>query len=534
MQDAVDLGYSYSTCDSEDSFTQYYNLRDGVVQLCSVFAQDAAPSGGAGGRPCGATHTHRQVEAMTASINALNGGRGFEVSTYGLSLTRYLTFNYTFLTYPAGAWETTGRAESAALFGGGACDVVVGMAHGCPDADVAAQALVANASGRLYFTGRGPQALLEANGEQPHLFSTHIRSDSYAVPALRRYQDLGMSSVALLFEASDDLFYTGLGEFTLKHVLEQMPRVTLSYSAALRPSASSGGQIDQGQLAQSLTAAHATRADVLVLVLPVAAAERAMRLLRSWRPPAGDANGGHVYRGIWWQGVPWREGGGEEGGDGALSGEGGHCAGLAEWCDFVVGASQMAQEETMGMARRLHTVATPHPLPALSGQQRPRVLAWGSLCCPCRHEAARGARPHAPAAWSARTVHVCATGRYTDALLGSTFAELRRDYMAELPEEALRLPDAASIPSAIAQARELPPPSPTPNPSPSLPLPLHPSPQPGAARDLSLSRRRAAAAAARRPSRLRAASELPALGRDHRPQLLRAALLQLARPEHGP
>ena len=61
MQDAVDLGYSYTTCDSEDSFTQFYNLRDGVVQLCSVFAQDAAPSGGAGGRPCGATHTHRQV-----------------------------------------------------------------------------------------------------------------------------------------------------------------------------------------------------------------------------------------------------------------------------------------------------------------------------------------------------------------------------------------------------------------------------------------------------------------------------------------
>ena len=242
MQDAVDLGYSYSTCDSEDSFTQYYNLRDGVVQLCSVFAQDAAPDGGAGGRPCGGTHTHRQVEAAVASINALNGGRGVEVSTYGLSLTRFLTFNYTFLTYPAGAWETAGRAQSAALFGGGACDVVVGMAHGCPDAEISAQALVANASGRLYFTGRGPQALLAASGEQPYLFSTHVRSDSYAVPALRRYQDLGMSSVALLwFDAPEDRFYSGLGAYTRKHVLEQMPRVTLSYSAALRPSAASGG-----------------------------------------------------------------------------------------------------------------------------------------------------------------------------------------------------------------------------------------------------------------------------------------------------
>ena len=385
MQDAVDLGYSYSTCDSEDSFTQYYNLRDGVVQLCSVFAQDAAPNGGAGGRPCGATHTHRQVEAMAASINALNGGRGFEVSTYGLSLTRFLTFNYTFLTYPAGAWETTGRAQSAALFGGGACDVVVGMAHGCPDADVAAQAVVANTSGRLYFTGRGPQALLEANGEQPYLFSTHIRSDSYAVPALRRYQDLGMSSVALLFEASDDLFYTGLGEFTLKHVLEQMPRVTLSYSAALRPSASSGGQIEQEQLTQSLAAAHATRADVLVLVLPVAAAESAMRLLRSWRPPATPTagtctvgSGGRVCRG-------------EGGGTARSRGRAARAATAPGWPS---GATSWWAPARWRRRRRWawHAGCTRWPRPThcvhCRAKHRPRVLAWGSLCCPPRHEAA--------------------------------------------------------------------------------------------------------------------------------------------------
>ena len=403
MQDAVDLGYSYSTCDSEDSFTQYYNLRDGVVQLCSVFAQDAAPDGGAGGRPCGGTHTHRQVEAAVASINALNGGRGVEVSTYGLSLTRFLTFNYTFLTYPAGAWETAGRAASAALFGGGACDVVVGMAHGCPDAEISAQALVANASGRLYFTGRGPQALLVASGEQPYLFSTHVRSDSYAVPALRRYQDLGMSSVALLwFDAPEDHFYSGLGAYTRKHVLEQMPRVTLSYSAALRPSAASGGEVDPAELTRSLMGAHAARADVLVLVLPVAAAESAMRLLRSWRPPGGDANGGqHVYRGIWWQGVPW-----PKEGEGVFAGEGGDCAGLAEWCDFAVGATQMGREESMGRARRLHKPPhCPHgghaPLPASSGQRGPRVLAWRWLrCCPPSRHAAwpRGLRrpPHHP------------------------------------------------------------------------------------------------------------------------------------------
>jgi hypothetical protein len=462
VQDAVDLGYSYSTCHGEDSFTQYYSLRDGVVQLCSVFAQDAAPDGGAGGRPCGATHTHRQVEAAVASINALNGGRGVQVSTYGLSLTRFLTFNYTFLTYPAGAWETAGRAESAALFGGGACDVVVGMAHGCPDAEVGAQALVANASGRLYFTGRGPQALLAASGEQPYLFSTHVRSDSYAVPALRRYQDLGMSSVALLwFDASEDLFYSGLGAYTREHVLEQMPRVTLSYSAALRPSASSGGEVDHAELTRSLMAAHGARADVLVLVLPVAAAESAMRLLRSWRPPGGDANGGqHVYRGIWWQGVPWAKEG-----EGAFSGEGGDCAGLAEWCDFAVGATQMGREESMGMARRLHTAATPHCprcrasaghvcLPAAGSAACPPPLparGW-PRSCPRRppHHPAPPPRPCARCLPRALPERACPTGRYTDALLGKTYAELHREHM--LPSDALRLPDAASIPSAIAQA----------------------------------------------------------------------------------
>ena len=35
------LRYSYETCDATDTFTSFYKHRDGVVNLCSVFAEAA-------------------------------------------------------------------------------------------------------------------------------------------------------------------------------------------------------------------------------------------------------------------------------------------------------------------------------------------------------------------------------------------------------------------------------------------------------------------------------------------------------------
>ena len=53
------------------------------------------------------------------------------------------------------------------------------------------QARVAHANQRLYFTLRGPRAVLAEDGSltqrlSPYFFSTHIRSDFYAHVALRQ------------------------------------------------------------------------------------------------------------------------------------------------------------------------------------------------------------------------------------------------------------------------------------------------------------------------------------------------------------
>ena len=160
-----ELHYSYATCSAEDSFTAWYTERAGTINLCSVFSEVDARLGETMGdvasmarsRPCGNTHTHTQVEMMVGALNALNGGLGFQLVS-GL-VPRYYGFNYTWLTYPYGSWAAVGRPLSEKLFASDACDVVVGMANGCPDDEIVAQALVANATRRLYVTGRGPQSV---------------------------------------------------------------------------------------------------------------------------------------------------------------------------------------------------------------------------------------------------------------------------------------------------------------------------------------------------------------------------------------
>ena len=155
----------------------------GLVHLCSVFsnkssslAESAAYEAAAG--PCGNTQTHVQVEGMVAAINELNDGKGFPVYAGSLEPT-YLRLTYNWSTYPFGEWASTGATLSAERFA--ACDVVVGMANGCPDAEIVAQALIANATQRIYVTGRGPRQVLTQGGAyQPYLFSSHLRSDEYA------------------------------------------------------------------------------------------------------------------------------------------------------------------------------------------------------------------------------------------------------------------------------------------------------------------------------------------------------------------
>ena len=74
----------------------------------------------------------------------------------------------------------------------------------------------------------------------------------------------------------------------------------VKYNATLLPLAN--GSADIPALTAQLRAAHATRADLLVLIMREPEFRHALEVLQAARPPETD---GHVYKGMWWQGVPW-------------------------------------------------------------------------------------------------------------------------------------------------------------------------------------------------------------------------------------
>lgn len=341
------LHYSYSTCSAKDSFTDWYTARSGTIRLCSVFSAHAAELEEVIGgdepraRPCGNSYTHQQVEAAVAALNRLNGGRGFALRS-GL-ITRHYSFNYTYHTYPFGAWDTVGRDLSHALFGSDACDVVVGMANGCPDPEIIEQALVANATKRLYITGRGPQQVLTAAGrDQPYFFSVHVRSDEYAVPALAHYSRLGARSVVVLHEQSDNYFFTDLGRTTVA-AAATLPDLHLRFNGTLPPRLADSA-LDVAALDALLATAHAARADALMLVMREPEFRHVVERLQQWRsggPDARDDAPPHLYQALWWQGVPWVGADADADADGAMAA----CVGLAARCDYAVGGTQMSVEE---------------------------------------------------------------------------------------------------------------------------------------------------------------------------------------------
>ena len=192
------------------------------------------------------------------------------------------------------------------------------MASGCPDAEITEQALLASASKRIYVTGRGPEAMLRQHGDnQPYLFSTHVRSDKYAERSMNYYHHLGARSVSVVYEDADDHFYTGLGRYTVQYA------TTRGFD--VRCNATIDASADLPQLEARLAEAHATRSDVLVLVMREAEFRRALEVLKAMRSA-------HVYKALWWQGVPWGNG---------------TCQGLAEECEHAVGATQMGAEQAL-------------------------------------------------------------------------------------------------------------------------------------------------------------------------------------------
>ena len=155
------LTYSYLSCNATNDFLSFYTT--GHISLCSVFSLDSDATSEvvgeatSGDQLCGNTNTKAQVESMVGAINALYGGRGFVLPHAGEVLAPHMRLRYSWQTYPFGLWHTVGRNLSRSLFESSACDVVVGMANGCRDDEIQAQAALAQAAGKIYFTGRGPQ-----------------------------------------------------------------------------------------------------------------------------------------------------------------------------------------------------------------------------------------------------------------------------------------------------------------------------------------------------------------------------------------
>ena len=192
------------------------------------------------------------------------------------------------------------------------------MASGCSDVEITEQAVLANASKRIYVTGRGPEAVLRQRGDnQPYLFSSHVRSDGYATDSMNYYYDLGARSVAIVHEDADDRFYADLGRYTEQYATAR--GFDVRYNATI------DGSADLPKLKARLAEAHATRSDVLVLVMRKIEFQHALEVLKAMR-------GLHVYKALWWQGVPWSNG---------------TCQGLAEECEYAAGASQMSAEQAL-------------------------------------------------------------------------------------------------------------------------------------------------------------------------------------------
>ena len=362
-----DLQYSYALCGSEDVFTSWFSVSASTLKLCSVFAKEDATD-----RPCGYTASHLQVEAMVGRINSLTGSNlGFPLNGRDPSSRSYYRFLYEYQTYPEGGWDALGANLSHALFP--LCDVIVGQGHGCSDDDIQAQAAVAHAHKRIYFTMRGPRAVLSdptnayffSRRLSPYFFSTHIRSDLYADVALREIAATKRAEAAsgcssgsgaednvrlAVLNFAHNAFYEGVGDQALEFAAVPANAYTVVYAAKLL--ASHDGEVCEPYnittsdgsctpLAAFLDEMLAEKPDVVVLASDSDGFGAVASLLSSRRPrrAAGESqtllSGGEGWalRGLFWTGVPSMT-------DGVHS-----CDGYGDHCAHVLGATQISQAE---------------------------------------------------------------------------------------------------------------------------------------------------------------------------------------------
>ena len=195
----------------------------------------------------------------------------------------------------------------------------------------------------------------------PYVFSTHIRSDEYAQPALEqlRLPPYVAKSVAIVAESlayQGNQFFASLGEESVRLARELGYEVRLNATVE-RPPGSPESGFDRARLNASLRAAVASRAHLLLLVMRQPEFMFSIDVLRQLRASepmlpndarlADDASGdtdddtdawragrAHAWKAVWWQGTSW--------------GTRGNCLGLgASVCAHTLGAEQMSRSEAL-------------------------------------------------------------------------------------------------------------------------------------------------------------------------------------------
>ena len=301
---------------------------NGTLRVCSVIEMlaDADMGDGSGvtaGEPCG--NIIPNMEAMTAAISALNGGRGFAVGEDGSPARTWWRVNFTAHTFAHGYWSTEGRNLSRALFP--QCHFVINMGSGCPgpDAVFIEQAAIARDAGVIAMTNRGPPEVLET-AQNDHFFSIHLNSEEYPTNALKQFEfraeDNVKTTVAVVGERDANFFFKGLTEAAARFVNESKS-LDLVLFRNYRTADNEIERVEDGVLA-----AIAKKADVLVYTGRTPGWARLLNVTHDRRVE-------HVFRSIW---AP--QASKQDCATGGLVGVQGDA------CRWAVGGDQILDEET--------------------------------------------------------------------------------------------------------------------------------------------------------------------------------------------
>ena len=146
-----------------------------VIQLGGLFA-----------RGCGDLNYIASSIAMVRLVNALDNGKGFGVYAGNSAYTHFFKFNFSHATYTRGEFDTVGASAASTLFPRLHFIVGQGAQCGAEDKNSLQMAKIADDASRIFITQRGPSGFMMSEPRKKHMFSTHLNSDLYPVPAIRR------------------------------------------------------------------------------------------------------------------------------------------------------------------------------------------------------------------------------------------------------------------------------------------------------------------------------------------------------------